>query len=243
MDILEQTERKHKIATIVRIVVLILVVAILIGLASLSTSQKPPAGQKVWDEKTTVGSLEAKNHYVMYTDILCPYCDVFSRLTLENKAEFEQFLADNDVLFELRITDTLYQAKNVEYSRMSAEGVYCAKKEGKFWDYYYEAVESLWRDYHSKGIGSSVTAPPITDMTEDYWLAVGHRVGLGEDFDSCVKNHETVEEITENTYKAAGEINNGGLPFFQFNRFVTSGFDPRYGWDYALMMLESGLKS
>ncbi len=234
----EQTERS--VASVVKTVVLVLVIGAVLLLLIFAASRKPSNAEKVWDQATTVGNIDAKNHYIMYTDIMCPYCDVFSRLIIEQQENFDQYIAENDILFELRVTDTLYEASGIKHSRTSAEGAYCAKREGKFWDYYHEAVMSLWADYHSKGIGDSKTSPQITGMTEEYWYKVGHKVGLGEDFDNCMDNHETVAEIQENTVKAARSTN-GAMPYFQFNDFVTSGFDPSWDYNYVLYYLRSGL--
>ena len=228
------------VASKIKTIVLSIVVAALLFLLIFAASRKPANAEKVWDEATTIGNIEAKNYYIMYTDIMCPYCDVFSRLTIQYEENFKKFLEENDVLFELRVTDTLYEGSGIEHSRTSAEGAYCAKREGKFWDYYHNAVMSLWEDYHSKGIGDSKTSPMITGMTDEYWHEVGHEVGLGDEFDSCMNDHETVDEIEKNTMKAA-RITSGAMPYFQFNDFTTSGFDPSWDWNYVLYYLNMGL--
>lgn len=228
------------IAAKIKTIVLVVVIGAILFLLIFAASRKPSNAEKVWDKATTIGNIEAKNYYIMYTDIMCPYCDVFSRLTIQYEDKFKDFIEENDILFELRVTDTLYEGSGIKYSRTSAEGVYCAKREGKFWDYYHKAIMSLWEDYHSKGIGDSKTSPQITDMTEEYWYNIGHEVGLGTDFDNCMNNHETVDEIEKNTIKAA-RVTNGGLPYFQFNDFVNTGFDPSWDWNYVLYYLRSGL--
>ncbi len=223
-----------------RIGAIVAVVALFLLLIITSVTSKPTPSDQIWNKETTVGNTEAKNYYIMYTDLLCPYCDVFSRQIMEHWDEFEQFIAENDILFEIRLTDYLYEGSGHQISRDAAEGAYCAMHEDKFWDYYHEAIASLWKDYHSKGIGSDKTATPIKDMPEDYWLKVGHKVGLGEQFDNCVKNHDTVDEIKKNTKKALQASD--GMPSFKFNRFVTSGFDNNWGWDYVLRYLQAGLE-
>lgn len=224
-----------------RTVAIIAVGAIFLLLLIISITSKPTPGDQVWNKATTVGNLEAKNYYIMYTDLMCPYCDVFSREAMNNWDDFEQFLADNDVLFEVRLTDYLYEGNNIQASRESAEAAYCATRENKFWDYYHEAISSLWKDYHSKGIGSSKNAPHITDMPDDYWLQIGHRIGLGEQFDNCVKNHDTVAELENNTRRAL-QVSNG-MPYFKFNRFTTSGFDNNWDYEYVKQYLNAGLSS
>lgn len=224
----------------VRTVVIVAIVALLIIVMALSstTIQKSIADQ-VWDERATLGSLDASNYYIMYTDLACPYCDVFSRLTIENEEEFEQFLADNDILFELRLTSMLYESYESEISLNGAEATYCAMNEDKFWEYYHNAIQSLWDDYQSQGYGAYKGAPEITDIPEDYWLQIGYEVGLGDTFTECVNNRETADLVSANTTKAASSVS--GLPYFIFNDFTTSGFDNSWEWDMVLQYLEAGL--
>ncbi len=222
-----------------RTVAIVMVIFVFIGLMILNLTAKPSPSEQAWNQAATMGNPEAKNYYVMYTDIMCPYCDVFSRLTIEHSDEFEKYLADNDILFEVRLTDYLYEGSGSQASRDSAEAAYCAMRENKFWDFYHGAIQSLWDDYHSKGIGSSKNAPRITNMPDDYWVQIGHEAGLGEDFDNCVANHETVDEIENNTRRAL-QVSEG-MPYFKFNRFTTSGFDSNWGWDYVKLYLDAGL--
>lgn len=236
---MEEYAKNNTKGRIWRTVAIIAVGALFLLLLIVSITSKPTPGDQVWNESATIGNLEAENYYIMYTDLMCPYCDVFSREAMNNWADFEQFLADNDVLFEIRLTDYLYEGSGIQASRDSAEAAYCATRENKFWDYYHEAISSLWRDYHSKGIGSSKNAPRITDMPDDYWLQIGHRVGLGEQFDNCVKNHDTVAELEYNTRRALQTSN--GMPYFKFNRFTTSGFDSNWDYEYVKQYLNAGL--
>lgn len=232
--------KKDNVLRVVRMAVIILIALVIFGLLFLaSTAGKQSPAEQVWDEATTVGNLEAKNYYVMYTDLMCPYCDVFSREVMEHWDEFTEYLEENDILFEIRLTDYLYEGNGIQYSRDAAEGAYCAMREDKFWDYYHGALEALWKDYHSKGIGDSKTSPSISNLSKDYWRKIGHEVGLGEDFDKCLKNHETVEEIEERTARALQAAE--GMPYFKFNKFATSGFDNNWGWDYVLRYLDAGL--
>lgn len=217
------------------------IIGTLFIIIALNSSTKQTPAEQVWNTATVVGEPEAKNYYIMYTDLLCPYCDVFSRLVLEHWDEFKQYIADHDILFEIRLTDYLYEGSGIQYSRDAAEGAYCAMREDKFWDYYHGAIAALWEDYQSKGIGSSKNSPAISNLPDDYWLDIGHQAGLGEDFDECVANHYTVGEIEQNTRRALQSAN--GMPAFKFNRFSTSGFDDSWDWDYVLEYLNAGLES
>ena len=199
----------------------------------------------VWNEAATVGKMDAKHFFVFYTDLACPYCSAFSLAIMDNKDEFmRDYIEGKDILYEVRVTDFLYEfgEHKPEMSRQSAEAVYCATNENKFWDYYYAALDRLYNDYYSEGVGISKTAPAITDMTSDYWLNIGKGIGLSEEFESCYSEHKMLSKVQENTAKAA-QIVQGGLPYFKFDKFSTGGFDTRWGWDYVKKYLDAGLSS
>ena len=233
------TEKNETIARIGRIALIAGIVILFLAAFILSATHKNPASEQVWDMRTTIGSSEATKHYVMYTDLMCPYCDVFSRAVMDHQEEFEQFLAENDVLFEIRLTDMLYYGSGSEMSRDAAEAAYCAVREDRFWDYYHGALAALYDDYHSKGIGSSKTATPIKNMPSDYWLQIGLEAGLGDDFRDCVENNETADEVEEITMKASQFAD--GMPTFAFEKFKTSGFSDTWGGEEAKGFLEAGI--
>lgn len=188
-------EKSDIVGRIGRIILIAGIIILFLVAYVLSATHQTPASEQAWDMRTTIGNPDAKKHYIMYTDLMCPYCDVFSRAVMEHQEEFEQFLADNDILFEIRLTDMLYYGSGSDMSMAAAEATYCAIHEDKFWDYYHGALTALYDDYHSKGIGSSKTAAPIKNMPEDYWLQIGLEIGLGKDFEDCVNNHETADEV------------------------------------------------
>lgn len=240
---LEEMVKGEPIGRIASRVLMGLVLVALVALVGFNISYQPPAKDKVWDLAMTIGDPEAKKHYVMYTDIMCPYCDVFSRNVANNRQEFEEkYLKKEGILFEMRITDFLseYVGHYKQESRDSAEGAYCAAKEGKFWDYYYGAIDKLWQDFHSKGIGTGRTAPAIKGINEDYWIKIGQSKGLGEEFKRCMQEDWTVAKIKENTEKTA-RVSQGGVPFFQFGKFTTGGFDQSWDWERTKQLLDAGL--
>lgn len=224
---------------IIRTCAIVAVIIAFFALIFISLTSQPDPADQAWTASMTTGPEEAKSHYIMYTDLMCPYCDVFSREIMDHWDEFQDYLAEHKILFEVRMTDMLYEGNGSEKSRDAGEAAYCAAQENKFWDFYHGALAALWDDYHSKGIGSSKTAPPITDMPDGYWLEIGQAAGLGEQFESCVKNHETAEELDYNTRRASQVA--AGLPSFKFNKFTTSGFSDTWDWTYVKMMLDAGL--
>lgn len=225
----------------IRIGILILVIGLVFGLIFWNLTTKPPISEDIWDQSTVIGNIEtATRHYVQYSDFACPYCDIFSRATIENEEEFYKFIEDNHIAFEIRLTEMIYDSTGSEMSRNSAIAAYCAKREEKFIDYYHAGVMALYKDYHSKGIGDSKTSPMITGMPEDYWIKIGKNIGLGGDFEKCVENKDTLNEVISNTLKA--EKKASGLPYFEFGKFTTAGLAyPAWNWEHTLEYLQAGL--
>lgn len=225
---------------ILRILGIILLVGIL-GAAIISSMVKPSNAEKVWDEEMTVGNLEAKNYFIIYSDIMCPYCVAFENAIFENEDEFNKYIDENDILVEVRLSDFLYEygeARAIN-SRYSALGTYCAKKEGKFWDYYKTAIKTVWNNYF-KSSGKSAFSD-LNNKDKKYWIELGKKIGLSDEFESCVENDEPLEEIKENAEKTSKLVS--GMPFFKFNKYTNSGFSLDWGWEYVLMYFQAGLES
>ena len=227
--------RNKVLSTVILIVVILMVGALIV----FNMSRPEDHTDNVWDEGTTMGKMDAKNYYVMYTDLACPYCDAFSRAVAEHEEEFRRdFIEAKDILFEVRVTEflKLYGEHKPNMSEWSAEAIYCAREEGKFWEYYHKAVLSLWEDYQSKGYNAAANP----NMTANYWLEIGHKLGLSSAFDSCYTEHKMLDKVRENTMKASQYID--GLPYFKFGSFTTGGFDTVWGWDYVKQYMNAGLK-
>lgn len=224
-----------------RILSIVVVAAVIIAAIIASMNNKPSNADRVWDEQMTLGNIEAKNYFIVYSDLVCPYCIAFENAIVEHEEDFQKYLEENDILFEVRLSDFLYEygETNPVHSRYSALGTYCAKSEGKFWDYYNLAITSVWNDYF-KTSGKSAFSK-MASIGKDYWINIGKEVGLGENFENCVKNEETLEEIENNAAKTAKLAN--GMPYFKFNEYTSSGFDLSWGYDYVLMYFQAGLES
>lgn len=240
---------EHKFSSIFRTIILIIIVLILVIVIAASTPKSGRRNSGVWDERTTIGNLDAKNHYVMYTDAMCPYCDYFSRAIMSEQDDFEKYLADNDILFEVRITDFLKEyGVGDDLSTQSAEAIDCATDQNKFWDYYHNLLTALNDDYHSKGIGNAKGAPKIEGITDEYWYKVAEKSGVEMNrYKTCYNNHEMHDKVLEDTKKTATSMEQdgeGGMPYFKFNDFTTTGFDPSWGYsEVKEYYLDSGLKS
>ena len=225
----------------VRIIALVAVFA-LVFIAIVTSNVKPiDLEGNVWNGQMLLGNKEtAVRHYIVYTDLMCPYCNYYGRIVQQNEEDFLKYIEENKIAYEVRVTDMLYEGSGVEYSRPAAEGAYCAARENRFWDYYHAALDHIFTDYYDKGIGYSKTAPMIEDMTRDYWRNIGKEIGLGDSFKKCFDDDEALEEIQANTMKAGSSMS--GLPYFTFGKFSTGGFDPSWDWATVKSMLNQGLK-
>lgn len=226
---------------IIRIIGIVAIVGVIIAAMIASFNQKTAIADKIWDKDTTIGNIDAKNYFIIYSDIVCPYCVAFENAIVEHQEEFEEYIAKNDVLVEVRLSDFLFEygQSNPAASRYSAEAVYCAKKQGRFWDYYDYIIAAVWNGYF-KDMGKNAFNE-LDTMGKDYWIALGRQIGLNDEFSDCVKNDETLEEIKEVAAKTVRHIN--GMPYFKFNNYISSGFDMSWGWEYVKMYFDSGLKS
>ena len=227
---------------VLRILGLIAVIGVIIAAIVFSMMPKSSSNSdKVWDAATTVGNPDAKNYFIIYSDLVCPYCVAFENAIVEHEDEFQKYIEENDILVEVRLSDFLYEygETNPEHSRYSAIAAYCAKDEGKFWDYYNKAITTVWNDFFKKSGKSAF--PQMQKYGQEYWTKIGEKIGLGDDFKTCVKEQKPLAEIEENAEKTAQLAN--GMPYFKFNNYTTSGFDLSWGWEYVQMFFKAGLDS
>ena len=226
---------------IFRIFGIVAVVGALITTIIVSINMKTPNSEKVWDADMTMGNIDAKNYFIIYSDVACPYCVAFENAIIENEDAFKKYIEENDILIEVRLSDFLYEygETNPIESKYGAEAIYCAKNEGKFWDYYNLAITKVWNEYFATS--GKAAFSEFNKLGKDYWLDIGKEVGLGDEFNRCVEEDETLSAVQENAKKSAKLV--GGMPYFKFNSYTFSGCDLSWGWDYVLMYLDAGLKS
>lgn len=233
--------KKSKLAAALRATGIVALIIIIIAAISASLNQKVPNSDRVWDPAMTIGSMDAENYFIIYSDIACPYCLAFENAIIENEESFEKYIENNDILLEVRLSDFLYEygEHNPQSSRDSALAIYCARDAGRFWDYYNLTVTTVWNEFFRYDGKSGVTRMDALDT--NYWLSLGHSIGLGTDFDDCVTSQAPLAEIESRALKSAKTAN--GLPYFKFNSYILSGFDLSWGWDYVQMYFDAGLKS
>ena len=224
-----------------RIIGIVAIISIILAAIITSMNTKPSNAEKVWDQAMTVGNLDAKNYFIVYSDLVCPYCVAFENAIVENEDQFQKYIEENVILIEIRVSDFLYEygESRPDHSRYSAIATYCAKNEGKFWDYYNKAITTVWDDFF-KDAGKSAFSQ-MAKYGQEYWTKIGKEIGLGEDFENCVESQAPLAEIEKNAEKTAKLAN--GMPYFKFNNYTTSGFDLSWGWEYVQMYFQAGLES
>lgn len=230
-----------KVGKLMRTVGIVVVVGLIIAAIVASMNQKVPNVERVWEPDMTVGNMEAENYFIIYSDVACPYCVAFENAIIEHEEEFLEYIEQNDILVEVRLSDFLYeygQAQSIE-SRYGAEAIYCAKNAGRFWDYYNLVMARVWDEYYAEN--GKAAFSDFNELGKDYWIQMGKEIGLGDDFANCVENDETLDVVK--SYAARSTKLVTGMPYFKFNNSVQSGFGLSWGWDYVLMYFKAGLES
>ena len=228
----------QKVARIVGIVALVVVIFAAI---ITSVNNKPSNSEKVWDSRTTIGNPDAKNYFIIYSDLVCPYCLAFENAIVENEEEFQQYIEENDILVEVRLSDFLYEygETNPINSRYSAIATYCARDEGKFWDYYNKAITTVWHDYFNGEGKSGFVA--LNKNNQEYWTKIGEGLDLSDDFETCIKEKRPLDEIKQNAAKTSDLVS--GLPAFKLNSYSPPGFSMTGTWEDVQAYFEAGLNS
>lgn len=195
---------------------------------------------ETWHSQMILGDPTAKNHFVEYSDILCPWCAKFSMQLWNNKDELtKKYLDNKDFYLELRIGNYLGPGKNGETdSQDSAESVYCAARQNKFWEYYESLIGKLNDDYYSKNIGYH-GGPQVPQLERSYYDDAAQKAGLDSAaFTKCLDDGTGKADVAKVT-KSSTELS-GGLPYFRFNSYKSNGFNG--DWSTIQKMFDAGLK-
>ena len=234
----------------IRVGLLVLIIGFLGALIIFNAVNPAPVDMTVWNEQMTKGNKDtAKHHFIMYTDVFCPYCDKFSDAVAANMEDFDKnYIEDKNILFEIRVTDMNYVNGHSTNSRPGGEAVYCAAKQGDFWSYYYALLAKIYKDYHSRGIGVDRNSEKIPTLSMDYFYDIADNIDTLDrgKLVSCMESDETTAELDENTNKAKSKVN-GGVPRFVFDKYVADGFLGNWNTDndykQVKLLMDAGLAS
>lgn len=254
-ELLEANRKSSKnsylvLVAVITVVVLAGVIAVIVGMNSQNQVKHPsenadlPVKQPnaIWNQAMTYGADNAENHFVEYSDIFCPYCDKFAMELHANLDEMKAKYFDNQkVKFELRILNSLDYGEKVKTnnSTMAGSYAYCAAEQNKFWDWYEPTLQRIKREYFDKGIGAYHGAPDIEQLKDSFFLDQAGPAGLDVNkLTSCVNSGEGEKQVVAATRDSQKDAK-GGLPYFRFNKFTTSGFNGDF--DQIKQMFEAGL--
>ena len=112
-----------------RIFGLVAIIGIIIAAIIASVSAKPSNSDKVWDTRMTKGDINAKNYFIVYSDLVCPYCVAFENAIIEHEEDFEKYLKENDILFEVRLSDFLYEYGEESNARNIVRNIIAAREK------------------------------------------------------------------------------------------------------------------
>lgn len=221
------------VGTIVRWGLVIIAVGLVVALFIWNATQdKSSVDYTVWNKEMTMGNSTAENHFIEYTDAMCPYCTFFTLALHENEKDFQQnYLDNNKIYFELRLADILVD-KN-DNSHRANTSAYCAADGGKFWEYYVELQDYLnekyWKHVDWSKVKQSNEKSDMEIIDDKVYLDIATKAGLNSDtmLDCMDNNKEIQASLTKATSKAGAVVT--GVPYFVFNDYRSSGF----GGDYS----------
>jgi protein-disulfide isomerase len=179
----------------------------------------------VWNPKMTLGSDNAQNHFIEYTDMFCPYCAKFNLALHSNFDAFKRdYIDTGKIQFEVRLVSMITTHRNSDYGEQYA---YCAAEQNKFWDYYPKQLKLIDDKYFSKGIGGH-GQPDIEDLPMSFFENVAKDSGVDmTKLKSCIDSGKGKSGVGVATATAQRKLPSG-VPYFIFNDFTNSGFEGDY---------------
>ncbi|MDR2082149.1 MAG: DsbA family protein [Candidatus Ancillula trichonymphae] len=211
---------------------------------SVASKHKPRAdyadqlspSSPIWNQSMLVGDPAAKNHFIEYTDMFCPYCAKFNLALHGSQADFEQnFITPKKMNLEIRLVSMLTDHENSDKGGAHA---YCAARQNRFHKYYSAMIQKVNEQYFSKGIGAYHEAPDIPILPDSFFQDEYAKAGLDKQkMTECMQKGEGLSDLGIATATAQKKLPSG-LPHFVFNTFTTSGFDGDYS--RIKVMLKAG---
>ena len=81
----------------------------------------------------------------------------------------------------------------------------------------------------------------MAKLGKPYWIEMGKKIGLGDEFAKCVEDETPLEEIEANAEKTTKFVS--GLPSFKFNSYSPPGFSMDGTWEDVKAYFKAGLNS
>ena len=74
---------------VIRIIGVVAVFVLLFLAIILSNTKTVDVSAEAWNEAMVLGDPEtAVRHYIVYTDLMCPYCNYYAHVIQDNEEEF-----------------------------------------------------------------------------------------------------------------------------------------------------------
>lgn len=177
------------------------------------------------NEIPTLGDANAPVTIVEYGHFKCPACNRFFRETKPELAK--KYIETGRVKFVWK--DFPYEGGD---AGRASEGAYCAKDQGKFWEFHDTLFTYIWETYYQKGIN----AEAVSVFTDDKLNEFSRQLGLDEaQFNSCLTSNKYAALVKSNFDEGVGKgaqatptffINGqkvvGAQPFSVFSQIIES---------------------
>jgi protein-disulfide isomerase len=184
-------EQRRRRATITALIaVAVLVAAGLIGWGvythQKSTGYETPANATA----DGMGLVAAQGPVLVetYIDYMCPYCGEFER---SSASTVDKLISDGKIQYVIHPIAFLDEASNgTKYSTRASASAACASDGGKLLAY-------------NNALFAKQPAEASNGLTNDELITIGKSVGLGGDFESCVKDGKYLTWVPQVTDAAS----------------------------------------
>ena len=233
-------QRNVSVKSLIRWAAAIAGIGLVVALFVFNVSQPKSSANEdyePWSEAMVMGSLDAPNRMIEYTDYFCSFCADLHKAMGD---EFKKTYIDNGKLsFETRIVNLL---SGVSVNTVKGnQAAFCSAEQDKYWEYSHEIITRIDNDYFSKGIGVKNVANPvkISQLDDEYFVEPARVVGLDVSrFQDCIGGDLYLDEIENNSNRAI-QLGVNGLPSIKVNSYTASGFGGG-GYEELKLILKAG---
>ena len=182
------------------LLVIPVIIGILFGTVMITTEENSSADSVVLNKKnlfdgsTILGNPNAKISIVEFGDYQCTFCYKFHKDTM--KMIVEQYVVNGEVNFVYKDFPL-----NGPSSIMASEASYCAKEQGKFWQYH----DIIYENWEGENTGW-VTRNALERFAENIGLDMNK-------FNSCMNDSKYHQKVLDNE-EFARKINIDATPYF-----------------------------
>lgn len=188
---LAREERKRRLTIISLIAGAVIIIAGLVGWGIASSQKSTKAETPINASADGVGLVQGgaggKAKVELYVDFMCPHCKTFEEEAVSSLNEWMAAGKAEVIIHPVAILD---DASTTNYSTRAAAAAACASDDGKLTEF---AAPLFAKQPAEGGAG----------LSDDELITIGKGVGLGGNFEQCVKDgkYKTwVPKVTEAAY-------------------------------------------